>query len=133
MFVYNFVEKKRENYPQISVADPVGVQAVRSTPPLELNYFIFMVILEKNEAKLRKRTPLLNLYPLSRNPGSTPEFSSDSYFPYLLCCSFQTGRSGLIVQTLAKLLLEEQSDQESTQYAILSAVFNGIMLYCKIS
>ena len=53
-----------------SVADPEGVQGVRSNPPLELNYFIFMGNFRKNEAKLRKRTPYLNLNPLSRNPGS---------------------------------------------------------------
>ena len=44
--------------------------ADRSNPPLELNYFIFMGNFRKNEAKLRKRTPYLNLNPLSRNPGS---------------------------------------------------------------
>ena len=33
-----------------SVADPEGVQRVRSNPPLELNYFIFMGNFRKNEA-----------------------------------------------------------------------------------
>ena len=56
--------------PLYPVADPEGVQGVRSNPPLELNYFIFMGNFRKNEAKLRKRTPYLNLNPLSRNPGS---------------------------------------------------------------
>ena len=38
-----------------AVADPEGVQGVRSNPPLELNNFIFMGnFREKNEAKLRK-------------------------------------------------------------------------------
>ena len=40
-----------------SVADPEGVQGVRSNPPPELNYFIFMGNFRKNETKLRKRTP----------------------------------------------------------------------------
>ena len=54
-----------------SVADPEGVQGVRSNPSLELNYFIFMGnFRKKNEAKLKKRTPYLNLNPLSRNTGS---------------------------------------------------------------
>ena len=54
------------------MADPEGVQGVRSNPPLELNYFIFMGNFRKNEAKLRKQTPFLNLNPLSKNPGSPP-------------------------------------------------------------
>ena len=54
------------------MADPEGVQGVRSNPPLELNYFIFMGNFRKNEAKLRKRNPFLNLNPLSKNPGSAP-------------------------------------------------------------
>ena len=41
-------------------------------PPFELNYFIFMGNFRKNEAKLGKRTPFLNLNPLSRKPGSAP-------------------------------------------------------------
>ena len=58
----------------IPVADPEGGQGVRSNPPLELNYFIFMRNFRKSEAKLRKRTPSLNLNPQYRNPGSAPAF-----------------------------------------------------------
>ena len=46
-----------------AVADPEGVQEIRSNPPLELNYFIFMGNFRKNEAKLRKRTPLSEFEP----------------------------------------------------------------------
>ena len=45
------------------MADPEGVQGVRSNPPLELNYFIFMGNFRKNEAKLRKQTPLSEFEP----------------------------------------------------------------------
>ena len=37
-----------------AVEDPEGVQGVRSNPPLELDYFIFVGNFRKNEAKLRK-------------------------------------------------------------------------------
>ena len=47
----------------ISVADPEGVQVVRSNPPLELNYSIFMGNLKKNKAKIGKRTPLSEFEP----------------------------------------------------------------------
>ena len=40
-----------------AVADPEGVQGVRSNPPLELNYFIFMGNFRKNEATLKKTNP----------------------------------------------------------------------------
>ena len=46
-----------------AVADPEGVQRVRSNPPLELNYFIFMGNFRKNEAKLRNRIPLSEFEP----------------------------------------------------------------------
>ena len=42
---------------------PQGVQGVRSNPPLELNYFIFMGNFRKNEATLRKQTPLSEFEP----------------------------------------------------------------------
>ena len=45
------------------MADTEGVQGVRSNPPLELNYFISMGNFRKNEAKLRKRTPLSEFEP----------------------------------------------------------------------
>ena len=45
------------------MADPEGVQGVRSNPPLELNYFIFMGNFRKNEATLRKQTPLSEFEP----------------------------------------------------------------------
>ena len=53
----------------IAVADPEGVQGVRSNPSLELNYFIFMGNFRKNE---EKHPPFLNLNPLFSNPGSAP-------------------------------------------------------------
>ena len=46
-----------------SVADPEGVQGVRSNPPFGLNYFIFMGNFRKNEAKLEKPTPLSEFEP----------------------------------------------------------------------
>ena len=42
-----------------SVADLEGVQGVRSNPPLEPNYSIFMENLNRFCLKLSKRTPLL--------------------------------------------------------------------------
>ena len=60
------------------MADPEGVHGVRSNPPLWVNYSIFMGIYLKSLVKLTKRTPFVNLNPLSRNPGSTPEFHGES-------------------------------------------------------
>ena len=54
------------------VADPEGVRGVRSNPPLRPNYFIFMGNYKKTWVNWSNRTPLSNLNPLSKNPGSAP-------------------------------------------------------------
>ena len=66
-------------------------------PPLELNYFIFMGNFRKNEAKLRKRTPFLNLNPLSRNPGSASVLRN-TYAKNFPKCSIHFNKMQLIYQ-----------------------------------
>ena len=56
--------------PCMSVADLEGVRGVHSNPPLEPNYYIFMGKFKKIWMKIGKRTPLVNLNPPFKNPGS---------------------------------------------------------------
>ena len=58
------------------MADPEGVRGIQTNPLLSLNYFIFMGNVRKNGSNYTNRTPSANLYPLSKNPGSTPETSA---------------------------------------------------------
>ena len=57
----------------IAVADPEGVRGVQTNPLLSLIYFIFMWNFRKNWSNCTNRTPLANLNPRSKNPGSAPE------------------------------------------------------------
>ena len=63
------IDRSRIDLNHKLVAGLEGVQGVYSNSPFELNYFM-ETFRKKNEAKLRKRAPLLNLNPLYRNPGS---------------------------------------------------------------
>ena len=54
------------------------LEGVRSNPPLRQNYLTFIENFEKSQeidkqtCKINKSNPIVNLNPLSRNPGSAP-------------------------------------------------------------